>query len=176
MNGILLEFAGRMADAGATQLPQTYRQMAVNALFFLNTRMAGSDFAQRLDEARDFRLNQKKGRIVWSFDNAPDVAADAQVIGTYSDDGSFMWGWGHPDVVVPMQQAAWAVQQLGERQEIEALLTRGGPTEAERLKEYMAICAYVSNADGVFAGAHGGGGKVCVCYYLNDQLKGLLGA
>lgn len=175
MNEILLEFAGRMSDAGATQLPETYRQMAVNARFFLNTRMAGSEFARQLDEASDFRLNQRKGRVVWTFDDAPEVAADAQVIGTYSDDGSFMWGWGHPDVVQPMQQAAWAVQQLGERQEIEELLTRGGPTDAERLQDYMAICAYVSNADGVFTGGHGGGGKVCLCYYRNDQLKGLLG-
>ncbi|MEQ8290836.1 MAG: hypothetical protein RIA08_01425 [Roseovarius sp.] len=175
MNGILLEFAGRMSDAGATQLPESFRQMAVNARFFLETRMAGSEFARRLEEASDFRVNQKKGRIVWSFDGAPEVAADAQVIGTYSDDGSFMWGWGHPDVVEPMQQAAWAVQQLGERQQIEELLTRGGPTEDERLKDYMAICAYVSDADGVFMGAHGGGGRVCICYYLNDQLKGLLG-
>ena len=114
MNGILLEFAGRMSDAGATQLPETFRQMAVNARFFLETRMAGSEFAKRLDEASDFRVNQKKGRIVWSFGDAPEVAADAQVIGTYSDDGSFMWGWGHPDVEEPMQQAAWAVQQFGD--------------------------------------------------------------
>ena len=96
MNEILLEFAGRMSDAGATQLPESFRQMAVNARFFLNTRMAGSDFAKRLEEAKDFRVNQKKGRIVWSFGEAPEVAADAQVIGTYSNDGSFMWGWGHP--------------------------------------------------------------------------------
>ena len=175
MNEILLEFAGRMSDAGATQLPESFRQMAVNARFFLNTRMAGSDFAKRLEEARDFRVNQKKGRIVWSFGEAPEVAADAQVIGTYSNDGSFMWGWGHPDVVEPMQQAAWAVQQFGERQEIEELLSRGGPIDEEKLQDYLAICAYISNADGVFMGEHGGGGKVCICYYLNDQLKGLLG-
>ena len=103
------------------------------------------------------------------------MAADAQIACTYSDDGSWMWGWGHPEVPMPMQQAAWAVQQFGERQEIEELLTRGGPTDAARLDDYLAICAYISDADGVFIGEHGGGGKVCVCYYTNKQLKGLLG-
>lgn len=176
MNEILLEFAGRQADAGASQLPESYKQLSVNAGFFLKTRMAGSALAGQLDAVSDFRLNLKKGRVVFAFDDTPEVSAQAQVIGTYSDDGSWMWGWGHPDVPVEMQQAAWAVQQFGERQEIEDLLSRGGPVDADRLAEYQAICAYISDADGVFMGPHGAGGQVCLCYYLNDQLKGLLGA
>ncbi len=176
MNEILLEFAGRMADAGAKQLPESYRQMAVNAQFFLKTRMAGSAVGKRLDQVSDYRLNLKKGRITLCIPDAPDVSGDAQVAGTYSDDGSWMWGWGHPDVPVRMQQAAWAVQQFGERQQIEELLSRGGPVDTARLQEYLAICAYISDADGVYLADHGAGGKVCVCYYLNDQLKGLLGA
>lgn len=175
MNEILLEFAGRMADAGASQLPENYKQLVVNAEFHLKTRMAGSDLADRLSGISDYRLNLKKGRVSFAFDEAPEVAADAQVIGTYSDDRSWMWGWGHPDVPQAMQQAAWAVQQFGERQEIEDLLSRGGPLDVARLAEFQAICAYLSNADGVFMGAHGGGGQVCICYYLNNQLEGLLG-
>ena len=168
MNGILLEFAGRMADAGATQLPESYKQLTVNAHFFHKSRM-GSALNQSLDETTEFRLNTKKGRI--TFLTNPEVSADAQIVGTYSDDGSFMWGWGHPEVPEPMQMAAWAVQQFGDRQEIEELLSRGGPTTPEQFEDYLAICAYISDADGVFVGDHGAGGKVCVCYYLGDQLK-----
>jgi len=176
MNEILLEFAGRQADAGATQLPETYRQLAVNAAFFLKTRTAGSAVAAQLQDLSDFRLNLKKGRIVFVPAQGPEIAAQAQVIGTYSDDGSWMWAWGHPDVPVEMQQAAWAVQQFGERQEIEVLLSRGGPLDAAQLAEFQAICAYISDANGVFMGPHGAGGQVAVCYYLDDQLNGLLGA
>ena len=171
MNEILLEFAGRQADAGATALPESYRQLAVNAEFFLKTRMAGNDLAGRLEQVRDFRLNLKKGRVVFAFEDAPESGAEAQVIGTYSDDGSWMWGWGHPDVPDGMQQAAWAVQQFGERQEIEELLSRGGPVDRVRLAQFQAICAYISDADGVFMGPHGAGGQVALCYYQNDQLK-----
>lgn len=174
MNEILLEFAGRMADAGATQLPESLRQMATNAHMHLKPRMASSDLGRRLDQVTEYRLNLKKGRITLAFDGAPVVSADAQVVGTYSDDGTWMWGWGHPDVPERMQQAAWAVQQFGERQEIEDLLSRGGPIDKVRLNDFLAICAYISDADGVYLGDHGAGGKVCVCYYLNDQLKGLL--
>jgi hypothetical protein len=175
MNEILLEFAGRQADAGATQLPETYRQLAVNAEFFLKTRTAGSAVAAQLQDLSDFRLDLKKGRIVFVPAQGPEIAAQAQVIGTYSDDGSWMWAWGHPDVPVEIQQAAWAVQQFGERQEIDVLLSRGGPLDAARLAEYQAICAYISDANGVFMGPHGAGGQVAVCYYLDDQLNGLLG-
>ena len=174
MNEILLEFAGRMADAGATQLPEDYRQLATNAQFHLKTRMAGSELGQKLDQGTDYRLNLKKRRLVLCFEDAPELSLEAQVAGTLSDDGSWMWGWGHPDVPKPMQQAAWAVQQFGERQEIEDLMSRGGPVDDTRLNEFLAICAYISDADGVFMGDHGGGGQVCVCYYQNDQLKGLL--
>ena len=175
MNEILLEFAGRMADAGATQLPESFQQLSVNARFHLQTRMAGSDIGKRLDDVSDYRMNLKKGRISFVFAGGAEVPADAQIAGTYSNDGSFMWGWGHPDAPERMQQAAWAVQQFGERQEIEELLSRGGPVDEARLNDFLAICAYISDADGVYLGDHGAGGKVCVCYYLNDQLKGLLG-
>lgn len=174
MNEILLEFAGRMADAGATQLPESYKQLAVNAQFHLKSRTAGSDVGRKLDQVTDYRLNLEKGRISLIFDDGTEVSADAQIAGTLSNDGSYMWGWGHPEVPEPMQMAAWAVQQFGERQEIEELLTRGGSAEPQMIEDYLAISAYISDADGIFRGDHGGGGTVCVCYYLNNQLKEVL--
>ncbi len=175
MNELLVEFAARQADASATQLPETYRQMVVNAQFFLKTRMASCKVGKNLDKVTDFNLNLKRERVTFSFKGGPDVTADVQVAGTYSEDGSYMWGWGHPSIPEPLQQAAWAVQQFGDRQEIEELLTRGGKTDGEMLDEYLAVAAYISDADGVFIGDHGSGGKVCVCYYLNNQLREVLG-
>lgn len=163
MNGILLEFAGRMADQGATALPESYQQLVVNARFFLGAKGAAKP-------AQDFRINLRKSRATMIYADG-EQGFDAQVIGTYSDDGSFMWGWGHPEVPEPMQAAAWAVQQFGDRQEIEELLTRGGPTGSDQLRDYMAICAYISDADQVFIGDHGGGGKICLCLYAGDQIK-----
>ena len=72
-----------------------------------------------------------------------------------------------------MQAAAWAVQQFGERQEIEELLTRGGAFEPEHTQDLLAICAYIANADGIHLGDHGDGGKVAICYFHNNQLKGM---
>ena len=175
MNPIVLEFAGRMADAGATQLPESYKQLVVNAQMFLKPRMTGSDAGKAIANASDYRLNLKKRRIIFSFEGREDITADAQIAGTLSDDGSFMWAWGHPDVPENMQPAAWAVQQFGERQEIEELLTRGGDWDAAKIDEMLAICAYISDADGIFIGDHGAGGKVCVCYYLGHQLRKALG-
>lgn len=170
MNGVLLEFAGRMADSGATQLPESYKQLIVNAQLFFKGRMSGG-LGVRLSDVTDYRLTLRKGRMTLMFADGEDVSTDAQIIGTLSNDGSFMWGWGHPEVPEPMQAAAWAVQQFGDRQEIEELLTRGGPTTPERLDEYLAICAYISDANAVFVGDHGEGGKVCVALYTDNQIK-----
>ncbi len=145
------------------------------AQFFLKTRMTSCEVGKNLDKVTDFTLNLKKGRITFGFEDRPDVTADAQVAGTYSKDGSYMWGWGHPSIPEDLQAAAWAVQQFGDRQEIEELLTRGGETDQQQLDEYMAIAAYISNADGVFMGSHGEGGQACICYYLNNQLREVLG-
>ena len=51
MNGILLEFAGRMADSGAAQLPESYKQLVVNAQFFFKGRMSGG-LGRRLGDNR----------------------------------------------------------------------------------------------------------------------------
>ena len=166
MNEILLEYAGRMADQGATQLPESFKQLATNARLF-----AGG--LADLGPLADYRLNMKKGRVTFYGQDNSVVSADAQIAGTLSDDGSFMWGWGHPDVPAPMQAAAWAVQQFGERQEIEELLTRGGAFAPEHTQDLLAICAYIANADGIHLGDHGDGGKVAICYFRNNQLKGM---
>ncbi|MEM7439900.1 MAG: DUF6882 domain-containing protein [Pseudomonadota bacterium] len=169
MNNILLEFAGRMADRGATQLPESFGQIATDAKLFLGGR------ADKVGAATDFRLNARKGRVSLIRADRSEVAADVQIAGTLSNDGSWMWAWGHPDVEEHLQAAAWAVRQFGERQEIEELMTRGGATAPDRVDAYLAICAYISNANGVFMGDHGAGGKVALVYYLDKQLDGLLG-
>lgn len=172
MNGILLEFAGRMADRGATRLPESFRQLAVDANLFFKPRLASE---ARVGEVVDFRLNARKGRVSLIHADGAEVSADVQIAGTLSDDGSWMWAWGHPDVEEHLQAAAWAVRQFGERQEIEELMTRGGLTDPARVDDYLAICAYISDANGVCMGDHGAGGKVALVYYLDKQLQGLLG-
>ena len=82
-----------------------------------------------------------------------------------------MWGWGHPSVPQPLQQAAWAAQRYGDRQEIEELLTRGGEATRKKAEEYTAIAAYLAHADGVFIGDHGGGGSVCLVWFYPENTK-----
>lgn len=169
MNEYLLEFAGRQADAGATSLPETFKQMAVNAQFFLKNRMAGCSVGKRIDAVTDFDLNLKKGSITFHFEGGESVKASIQIAGTLANDGSYMWAWGHPDVPEMLQQAAWAVQQFGDRQQVEELLTRGGDMPRDTVDDFLAIAAYIADASGVFLGDHGGGGKVCVLYFLKKD-------
>ncbi len=162
MRDFLTEFVNRKADQGVRSIPKTYKKLSREAKAYVRDKPP-------LPEVAGFELDLETGDLTLKVDGAADMALVAQVAGTYSDDGSFMWGWGHPSVPQPLQQAAWAAQRYGDRQEIEDLLTRGGETTRKRAEEYTAIAAYLAHADGVFVGDHGGGGSVCLVWFFTDN-------
>ena len=90
MNEILLEFAGRQADRGATALPESFKALSVNAGMFLKPRMAGCAVGKRLAEIEDYRLNLKKGRITLIFADGEKISTDAQITSTYSNNNTFI--------------------------------------------------------------------------------------
>jgi len=159
MRDFLTEYANRMADAGASAMPRNYKRLVRAGRAHLREAAAFDREA-----VTGFALDLETGVLTLDMGRA-EVRVEAQVVGTWSDEGSFMWGWGHPSVPAPLQQAAWAAQRFGERQGIEELLTRGGDTREAQVAEFCAITAYLANADGVFIGDHGGGGKVCCVWF-----------
>ena len=128
MRDFLTEFVNRKADEGAKKIPGNYRKLTREARKYLDAVEARGGLAGRMEAVTGFELNMEKGVLRLDLpDGSHEVAT--QVVGTYSDDGSFMWGWGHPSVPGPLQQAAWAVQRYGDRQLIDELLSRGGEME-----------------------------------------------
>ena len=167
MRDFLTEFVNRKADEGVKKIPGNYRKLAREARAFMKTQQAGG-LAARMDEVTGFELDMERGVLVLTL-GAEQHEVAAQVVGTYSDEGTFMWGWGHPSVPVTLQQAAWAVQRYGDRQLIDELLSRGGEVAAPQVEEYLAISAYLAHADGVFMGDHGGGGQVCAAWFTPED-------
>lgn len=154
-----------MADAGASTMPRNFKRL-------VRAARAHQRSAQGLDRAgvTGFALDLGTG-VLTPETGAARREVMAQVVGTWSDEGTFMWGWGHPSVPVAQQQAAWAAQRFGERQGIEELLSRGGAADAPMVEDWCAIVAYLADADGVFVGDHGGGVKVC-CVWFDEVRKG----
>ncbi|WP_299849044.1 DUF6882 domain-containing protein [uncultured Roseovarius sp.] len=167
MRDFLTEFVNRKADQGIKSIPKNYKKLSREAKAYVVEVKAKNVIA----DASAFELDMETGALELQFADGPPLSVVAQVAGTFSDDGSFMWGWGHPSVPQPLQQAAWAAQRYGDRQEIEELLTRGGEATRKKAEEYTAIAAYLAHADGVFIGDHGGGGSVCIVWFYPDNTK-----
>ena len=165
MRDFLTEFVNRKADQGVKSIPKNYKKMSREAKAYV-AQIAESN---PVPEVTGFELDLETGEMELKFADLEPLKVVAQVAGTFSDDGSFMWGWGHPSVPQPLQQAAWAAQRYGDRQEIEELLTRGGKASRKKAEEYTAIAAYLAHADGVFIGDHGGGGSVCTVWFYPDN-------
>ena len=165
MRDFLAEFVNRKADQGAKSIPASFRKLAREAKAYVAEIKEKNPVA----EPSGFELDMETGDLVLKFEDAAPMTLVAQVAGTFSDDGSFMWGWGHPSVPQPMQQAAWAAQRYGDRQQIEELLTRGGKATRKQVREYLAIAAYLAHADGVLIADHGGGGSVCLVWFYPDN-------
>ncbi len=165
MRDFLTEFVNRKADEGAKSIPKNFKKLCREAKEYVAQIKEKNPVAQ----PSGFDLDLETGDLELQFSDAEPVNVIAQVVGTYSDEGSFMWGWGHPSVPQPLQQAAWAAQRYGERQEIDELLSRGGEANNKRVEEFTAIAAYLAHADGVFIADHGGGGSVCAVWFLPDN-------
>ena len=167
MRDFLAEFVNRKADQGATSIPKNYKKLSREAKAYV----AEIKDKNPVRDVVQFELDLETGDLELQFAEGEPLSVVAQVAGTFSDDGSFMWAWGHPSVPQPLQQAAWAAQRYGDRQEIEELLTRGGKVTRKKAEEYTAISAYLAHADGVFIGDHGGGGSVCAVWFYPENTK-----
>lgn len=167
MRDFLAEFVNRKSDQGARSIPKNYKKLAREAKDYV----AEITKKDPLPEPSGFDLDLETGDLLMKFDSDPSLSLVAQVAGTFSDDGTFMWGWGHPSVPQPLQQAAWAAQRYGDRQEIPELLTRGGKATKKQVREFVAIAAYLAHADGVFIADHGGGGSVCLVWFRPENTK-----
>lgn len=165
MRDFLAEFVNRKADQGVRVIPKTFKKLRREAKAYV------ADIQEKhpLPEVTGFDLDLETGDLELRLEEGAPLRLVAQVAGTYSDEGSFMWGWGHPSVPQPMQQAAWAAQRYGDRQEITELLSRGGEATARQARDYTAIAAYLAHADGVFIGDHGGGGRVCLVWFYPEN-------
>ena len=167
MRDFLTEFVNRKADQGVRSVPKNFKKLTREAKAY----MADIKAKNPIPDVTGFELDLETGDLELKCEGEAGLNVIAQVAGTYAEDGSFMWGWGHPSVPSPMQQAAWAAQRYGDRQEIEELLSRGGKATAKQVEEFTAITAYLAHADGVFIGDHGGGGSVCAVWFYPENTK-----
>lgn len=84
------------------------------------------------------------------------IVAPLQIVGTLNtNDGTWLWGWDHPSVPVPLAQAADQVRQFGERHGLEALTTRKIIASEDDAWTFTALACHLIADQGVYRGPTG---------------------
>ena len=107
--------------------------------------------AWRLGQEKSWSVDEKKGRIIFTFADGVQASAPAQVVGTYNiKDSTFMWAWGHPAVTPDLQQHAARVKAFGKEHRSQELTTSQLPCTESRAWEYTALAMLLSEANGAY--------------------------
>lgn len=94
-----------------------------------------------------------QGTIVFTNDKGWKITAPVQVIGTRNEkDGTWLWGWDHPSVPEPVAQHAELVQMFGQRNGLQALITRKIEASEDDAWAFTALACHLAQAQGGYRG------------------------
>ena len=109
--------------------------------------------AWHLGEEEKWDVDQDKGIIIFTFSNGVKATAPVQIIGTYNNkDKSFMWGWEHPSVELPLQKNASLSKAYGEEHKVKEFTTKKVSCTLDRAWEYTALAMRLSGDSGAYRG------------------------
>lgn len=122
----------------------------------LHAKTAAHDGVWRLSEA-DWDLDQDAGTIVFTAPNGIIATCPVQIIGTFNaSDLSWMWGWDHPSVPVPLQDHARLCKAYGEKHGIRALTAHKVANSSEEDGwQLTALACKLAGAQGGYRGSQG---------------------
>lgn len=105
------------------------------------------------DPESELQLDLDEGKVTFIF---PDkkVTADIQVIGTLHD-GTFLWGWDHPSVPMPLREAAVATKEWGTQNSVRRFTQRKVNADVVAAWEFTAVAARLFNASGAHSANNG---------------------
>ncbi len=109
-----------------------------------------------LGNADRWDADQETGILSWTFPDGTIVRADFQIVGTYNlEDGSFLWGWDHPSVELPLREDAQAVLQMGQDHDIDFLQWRKLDCSEEDVWRLVALATLLNDRQGAYRGPAG---------------------
>lgn len=116
---------------------------------------AAHDAGWKLGEAA-WSVDQDTGAIVFTRAGGIMATCPVQIIGTYNmEDRTWLWGWDHPSVALPLQDHAKRVKTYGEQNRVEKLTTRKLQCDEAEAWELAALACKLCNAQGAYRGPAG---------------------
>jgi hypothetical protein len=97
-------------------------------------------------------LDLESGTIRFEAAGKPMATAPVQIIGTLDPvTGSWLWGWDHPSVPVPLRRAAGRLRALGAQRGIASFTERQVPATEDDAWSWTALAALLDGAEGAYA-------------------------
>lgn len=109
-----------------------------------------------LGEESDWSADLDSGTIVWTFTNGSTATAAIQVVGTYNtSDKTFLWGWDHPSVPIPLRDAAEQAKRWGEVNAAIEFIERKVVCTEDDAWSFSAVTNRLARTNGVYRGPAG---------------------
>lgn len=141
----------------AGDYPVDVRQFIDGSIEGLKIQTNAHDKTWGLGTAKTWNVDQDKGIIFWLFEDGRSAVAPVQIIGTYNPkDGSFLWGWEHPSVAVPLQKHANLVKEYGLKHKVELFTSKKVYVSEEQAWEFTAVANRLAEANGAYRADAGG--------------------
>lgn len=125
-----------------------------------------------LGSEANWGVDLNAGKISFIFEDGKKAIADVQVIGTFSPNGTFMWGWDHPSVKGEPAKHAMLLKTFGEKHQIKELLTQPVKITEQQAWEYTAVAMRLGNNNGAYRANAGGGTWVYMTFGEVSLSKG----
>jgi len=118
----------------------------------LGLRTAAHDGAWRIGEA-DWYADQEAGTIIFNRSDGIKITAPMQIVGTFNiEDQTWLWGWDHPSVLLPLRKHSQIVREYGEAHGIVRLTTRKIQSNEAEAWQFAALACKLADAQGAYCG------------------------
>jgi len=103
-----------------------------------------------LGSADRWSLDQREGRVVWTFADRV-VSAPAQILGSWSSKaGSFVWAWDNATILEEVSRTAEQVRAFGAEHEVLALTTSPLAVDEEQVRDLIALAFAIGGCTGLY--------------------------
>lgn len=103
-----------------------------------------------LGTANRWALDQKDGRIAWSFEDHV-ASAPAQILGSWNGQvSSFVWSWDNDTIAAPLCVSAEEVRAFGVENDVPALCTSPLKLNEEQVRDLVALAFRIGGCTGLY--------------------------
>ena len=133
----------------------TFELLLAQSMEELAIKTASHDRLWQISAA-DWSVAQESGQIVFHSPKSMIATAPVQIIGTYnSQNNTWLWGWDHPSVVLPLRKHAEQLRDYGKKNKLPRLTERLIKCTQDECWEFAALACRLCEAQGAYCGPDG---------------------